>query len=401
MEGTLAGAGDGLAVEQISSMGFDEDTAAAALRAVGGNVSAAVGLLVERGDEGLNNGNFGGSVVGIAGSALPGTDGDANGGGAAAAPSAPSSQVVSAETMAALLDALRQQEPGSLAPFVQGGGGEQPAEVAWGGILSLLLARAQQQMQNGSAGASEAAVSAALPDVNATEELLAQKADGDGEYLCPLCFEAIALGEPIGVLPCGHMFHRSPALPTGADAFPSRITVAGHDCVLVRTGDLSYTHWVCDVCFKNGSGDCFFHDGPMGTENDNGFDVCARCALKHNVLNKDVSEVCGGINSWLTGNVQCPVCRSPALEPDSARRPLAPAVTIVPIRRSNNSGDTSSGSGGGVAVAAAAAAAAGGGGSGGGASDDQESTVADGGAAMSVEGGPETIGLTQLGDIDD
>ena len=33
MEGTLAGAGDGLAVEQISSMGFDEDTAAAALNA--------------------------------------------------------------------------------------------------------------------------------------------------------------------------------------------------------------------------------------------------------------------------------------------------------------------------------------------------------------------------------
>ena len=95
---------------------------------------------------------------------------------------------------------------------------------------------------------------------------------------------------------------------------PKTVTVNEHECTLVNFEQLSYSAWICDVCLRNqGKGGTFFHDGPIGTPNDNGFDCCVRCAQKHGALGEEMAAGCGGIDAWLMTNPTCPTCRAPAL----------------------------------------------------------------------------------------
>jgi len=72
---------------------------------------------------------------------------------------------------------------------------------------------------------------------------------------------------------------------------PKTVTVNEHECTLVNFEQLSYSAWICDVCLRNqGKGGTFFHDGPIGTPNDSGFDCCVRCAQKHGALGEGWSE---------------------------------------------------------------------------------------------------------------
>jgi hypothetical protein len=184
-------------------------------------------------------------------------------------------------------------------------------DVQWGQLLQVLLSRVQPVERND--GVTEQRVSEALPETTMTEERLSAHGDDSGECACPLCMEAIKVGERMATLPCGHLYHRSPALPTEHE-LPKTVTVNEHECTLVNFEQLSYSAWICDVCLRNqGKGGTFFHDGPIGTPNDNGFDCCVRCAQKHGALGEEMAAGCGGIDAWLMTNPTCPTCRAPAL----------------------------------------------------------------------------------------
>jgi hypothetical protein len=296
-------------IHTLVGMGFEQHQAEAAVRHVGPDTSRAVDFILGGGEvaeeepqpaEGADDEEGGGGQAG------GGRAGGGRAGGAAV-------QAVGADAVEALMRALDQPDPsGRLRNLFEtlqqeaGGAGE----VQWGQLLQVLLSRVGGPAERAD-GVTEEAVAAALPETLATAELV-HAAGSDGECACPLCMEPVVPGERVAQLPCGHVFHRSLALPS-AEELPRDVTVNGHECTLVKFDQLSYSAWICDVCLRNqGKSGTFFHDGPIGTANDNGFDVCVRCAQKHSALCTP-AEACGGIDSWLMTTPNCPVCRAPAL----------------------------------------------------------------------------------------
>jgi hypothetical protein len=284
------------AVEQLLAMGFERAQAEEAIAQVGPDPNRAVDYIL--GDHGIQSDEEPDDEA-LAGGPDPG-------GGAAAS-------IVGADAAEALIRALDSpDQTDRLRGLFESLQREQDGgDVQWGQLLQVLLSRVQPVERN--EGATEEQVSAALPETEMTEELLSAHGDDGGECACPLCMESIDVGQRVARLPCGHLYHRSPALPTGTE-LPTAVTVNGHDCTLVSFEQLSYSAWICDVCLRNqGKGGTFFHDGPIGTPNDNGFDCCVRCAQKHAVLGEEMASVCGGIDAWLMTTPNCPTCRAAVL----------------------------------------------------------------------------------------
>jgi hypothetical protein len=69
-------------------------------------------------------------------------------------------------------------------------------------------------LQQGS-GSTEAQL-LRVPTVTLTEEMIAEhcRLSGQDECECALCLEALQPGELVARLSCGHIFHRSPPLPS-------------------------------------------------------------------------------------------------------------------------------------------------------------------------------------------
>ena len=285
-------------IHTLVGMGFEQQQAEAAVRHVGPDTSRAVDFILGGGEVAEN---------------LPAEGADDEEGGGGRAGGAAVQAVVGADAVEALMRALDQPDPSGrlrnlFETLQQDAGGA--GEVQWGQLLQVLLSRVGGPAERAD-GVTEEAVAAALPETLATAELV-HAAGSDGECACPLCMEPVVPGERVAQLPCGHVFHRSLALPS-AEELPRDVTVNGHECTLVKFDQLSYSAWICDVCLRNqGKSGTFFHDGPIGTANDNGFDVCVRCAQKHSALCTP-AEACGGIDSWLMTTPNCPVCRAPAL----------------------------------------------------------------------------------------
>jgi hypothetical protein len=286
------------AVEQLLAMGFEQAQAEEAVARVGPDPNRAVDYIL--GDHGIDSDEDAEDEV---------LDGD--GGGPASLVGADAAEALiraldspdQTERLRGLFESLQRE---------QGGG-----EAHWGQLLQVLLSRAQPAERDD--GVTEEQISAALPETQMTEELLSVHGDDTGECACPLCMESIEVGQRVARLPCGHLYHRSPALPSGGD-LPTQVAVNGHDCTLVNFEQLSYSAWICDVCLRNqGKGGTFFHDGPIGTPNDNGFDCCVRCAQKHAVLGEEMASVCGGIDAWLMTTPNCPTCRAAVL-PSAAEK---------------------------------------------------------------------------------
>ena len=298
------------AVEQLVAMGFEQAQAEEAVARVGPDPNRAVEYILGEhdSDEDADEDEAmadevadawppppaGARVRGVGGAALVAAD-------AAEALLRALESPGQTERLRGLFDSLQRDQDGG--------------DVEWGQLLQALLTRVQPAERND--GVTEEQISAALPEAEMTHELLSAYGDDSGECACPLCMESIQVGERLARLPCGHLYHRSPALPTGGE-LPKTVTVNGHNCTLVDFEQLSYSAWICDVCLRNqGKGGAFFHDGPIGTPNDNGFDCCVRCAQKHAVLGDEMASVCGGIDAWLMTTPTCPTCRAPVL-PSSA-----------------------------------------------------------------------------------
>lgn len=296
------------AVEQLVAMGFEQAQAEEAVARVGPDANRAVEYILGEHDsdsdddvdedEAMPEGVAHAWPPPPAGARVRGGDGAARVGvDAAEALMRALDSPDQTDRLRGLFDSLQRDQDGG--------------DVEWGQLLQVLLTRVQPAERND--GVTEEQISAALPEAEMTDELLSARGDDSGECACPLCMEAIEVGERVARLPCGHLYHRSPALPTGGE-LPKQVTVNGHDCTLVDFEQLSYSAWICDVCLRNqGKGGTFFHDGPVGTPNDNGFDCCVRCAQKHAVLGEEMASVCGGIDAWLMTTPNCPTCRAPVL----------------------------------------------------------------------------------------
>lgn len=319
------------AIEQLLSMGFDAAQAEEAVAQVGPDPNRAVDYIL--GDHAVDADDDAEDVGdAMAGAAVSGAEQVRRqpGGGLGAA-------FVGAEAAEALIRALDSpDQSGRLRSLFESLQHEQDGgDVQWGQLLQVLLSRVQPAERND--GVTEEQVSAALPETVMTEELLSTHGDDGGECACPLCMESIALGDRVAVLPCGHVYHRSPALPTESE-LPKVVTVDGHDCTLVNFEQLSYSAWICDVCLRNqGKRGTFFHDGPIGTPNDNGFDCCVRCAQKHAVLGEDMASVCGGIDAWLMTTPNCPTCRASVFPKPTQVAP--PPQHVVAQAPGNDSSD--------------------------------------------------------------
>ena len=314
------------AVEQLVSMGFEHAQAEAAVARVGTDTSVCVEYILggaggaddDDDDETAAEGDYHSVGGGHHRARMDEVDDDDDGfvprrlgrpGGAEVA-------TVGSDAAEALIRALDGPDQSGrlrdLLESLQDESGADAGDMQWGQLLQALLARVSPTEERQPV-VTEEQISDALPETVLTDELLSKHGDDRGECACPLCVENMKLGERVAALPCGHLYHRSPALPS-LQQLPVSITVNEHECARVSFEQLSYSAWICDVCLRNqGKGGTFFHDGPIGTPNDNGFDCCVRCAQKHAVLGDEMAMACGGIDAWLMTNPNCPTCRAAAL----------------------------------------------------------------------------------------
>jgi hypothetical protein len=112
----------------------------------------------------------------------------------------------------------------------------------------------------------------------------------------------------------------------------------------VRFGDLRYRSepWGCRVCEQSQPADSrlwLYHEGPVGTGDDSGYDCCIRCMMRGGWV-KTAGSVeagaceAGGIEAWLGKTGSCPICREkyepPAVAPEPELRGPPPEAAKVP-----------------------------------------------------------------------
>ena len=135
------------------------------------------------------------------------------------------------------------------------------------------------------AGASEDDLTK-VPTVVLTEAMIAEqcKQSGQDEVECILCYDVLRAGDKVARLSCGHFFHHSPPVPKRAE-LPDTLEIRGHACAITQFKALRYRAgaWECGVCERpqpTRKDLWMYHEGPIGTADDTGYDCCIRCTMR-------------------------------------------------------------------------------------------------------------------------
>jgi hypothetical protein len=120
---------------------------------------------------------------------------------------------------------------------------------------------------------------------------------GQDECECILCLDELKPGDKVAKLSCGHLFHHSPPVPDRSE-LPDTLEIRGHATVITQFKALRYRAgaWECGVCERpqpTHKNLWLYHEGPIGTADDTGYDCCIRCTMRGNWVTAKVSKTIG------------------------------------------------------------------------------------------------------------
>lgn len=143
-----------------------------------------------------------------------------------------------------------------------------------------------------------------VPTITLTAQTITDYCATTGQDTCDciLCLDELKPGDKVAKLSCGHLFHHSLPVPDRSE-LPDTLVIRGHATVITQFKSLRYRAgaWECGVCERpqpTHKNLWLYHEGPIGTADDTGYDCCIRCTMR------------GG---WVTAKVRDCCCTQPQL----------------------------------------------------------------------------------------
>lgn len=137
-----------------------------------------------------------------------------------------------------------------------------------------------------------------VPTITLTPQTITDYCATTGQDTCEciLCLDELKPGDKVAKLSCGHLFHHSPPVPDRSE-LPDTLVIRGHATVITQFKSLRYRAgaWECGVCERpqpTHKNLWLYHEGPIGTADDTGYDCCIRCTMRGGWVTAKVGDCC-------------------------------------------------------------------------------------------------------------